>query len=337
MNINKTTLQKALEIVKPGLSNKEIIEQSTSFAFIKGRVVTYNDEISISHPVEGLEIEGVIKADKLYPFLTKLKKDELELSIEGNEVVIKSGRSKASLALESEIKLPLIDGMTSLKWKPLPEEFLKLVSFVLPACSRDMSKPVLTCVHISKEGVIEASDSFRIARSESGSTLPVNEFLLPATSAINMVKLKPTKIAEGKGWIHFKTEAGTVISCRTFEDSFPDTKPYVEVEGVELTFPKTIIEIIDRAQVFAKQEFVLDESVTITIEKNKFKIKSEAEGGRYEETVNTTYDGDTIEFIISPYLLRGILTETLDCIASDTKLRFEGSNWVYITCLKNKN
>ena len=63
MQINRQNLQKALEIVKPGLSNKEIIEQTTSFAFIDGKVVTYNDEISICHPVEGLTLEGAVKAD----------------------------------------------------------------------------------------------------------------------------------------------------------------------------------------------------------------------------------------------------------------------------------
>ena len=48
MKINKKELQEALERVKPGLASRELIEQSTSFAFMRDRVVTYNDEISIS-------------------------------------------------------------------------------------------------------------------------------------------------------------------------------------------------------------------------------------------------------------------------------------------------
>ena len=48
MKLNKADLQRALEIVKPGLANKEMIEHSTSFAFINGKVITYNDEISLS-------------------------------------------------------------------------------------------------------------------------------------------------------------------------------------------------------------------------------------------------------------------------------------------------
>ena len=51
MKINRLILQKALETVKPGLANKEMIEQATSFAFMKDKVVTYNDEISISYQI----------------------------------------------------------------------------------------------------------------------------------------------------------------------------------------------------------------------------------------------------------------------------------------------
>jgi len=77
MNIQKEQLKKALETVKPGLAGKEIIEQSTSFAFMGDRVVTYNDEISISHPVEGLNLTGAIRAEELYQLLSKLKREEI--------------------------------------------------------------------------------------------------------------------------------------------------------------------------------------------------------------------------------------------------------------------
>ena len=72
MKINKVELQEALEKVKPGLASRELIEQSTSFAFMGDRVVTYNDEISISHPVKNLDVTGAVKAQTLYAFLNKI-------------------------------------------------------------------------------------------------------------------------------------------------------------------------------------------------------------------------------------------------------------------------
>ena len=50
MKINKSELQEALAKVKPGLASKDLIEQATSFAFMDGRVVTYNDEMFPSSP-----------------------------------------------------------------------------------------------------------------------------------------------------------------------------------------------------------------------------------------------------------------------------------------------
>ena len=64
--IKRAELKEALETVKPGLASKEIIEQSTSFAFMGDKVVTYNNKISMSHPVKGLDITGAVKADEMY-------------------------------------------------------------------------------------------------------------------------------------------------------------------------------------------------------------------------------------------------------------------------------
>jgi len=107
MEIKRTDLIDALAIVKPGLASKEFIEQSTSFAFVAGRVITYNDEISISQPIEGIDFEGAIKADELYQLLSKLKADVIDLSINDAEITIQCGKISAGMTLQEEIKLPL--------------------------------------------------------------------------------------------------------------------------------------------------------------------------------------------------------------------------------------
>ena len=333
MNISKKTLQEALEIVKPGLASKEVIDQSTSFAFIKGRVVTYNNEISISHPVEGLELEGAIPAENLYKFLSKIKKDEIELEVDGNEIVITSGRSKAGLTLQTEVKLPLEEVSGRKRWKEMPENLIKSLSFAMTCCSRNLSTPVLTCVNVSKN-TVEASDGFRIVQCTLKGEMPLNTFLLPSTSVLQVVKLKPTAFAESEGWVHFKTEAGTEISCRVFEDKFPEVASHLKVEGIELVFPKTIDEVLDRAGVFAKRDNMLDENITITLENRKLIVSSKSEEGWFEEDVNVHYEGDKIEFNITPYLLKSILKETQSSILGNNKLKFSGEDWEYMTALR---
>lgn len=335
MKINKKQLLDALETVKPGLANREQIEQSTSFAFLGNRVVTYNDEISISAPVTGMEITGAIQADNLYKFLGKIKKEEIELEVKGNEIVITSGKSKAGLTLQSEIKLPLNEDIAEKSdWNILPENFLQGVKFVVSACGKDMNRPVLTCVHVSQKGFVEACDNFRIAKYTLGGEMPLDTFLMPSTSVLTMHKLQPTQISEGKGWVHFKTEEGVVFSCRVFEDAYPDTKAFFNIQGEKVTFPKTIEEVLDMAGVFAKRDNVMDETVNITISDKRLKVSSKSETGWFEEEVNMAYEGENLSFDVTPHLLKQILSETLACVVGKSKLEFEGESWAYITMLR---
>jgi hypothetical protein len=335
MIVNKDQLQKALEIVKPGLANKEQIEQSTSFAFIKGRVITYNDEISISHPVKGLNLEGAILAENLYKFLTKIKKEEIELELVDNEIVLTSEKAKAGLLLQTEIKLPLKEEIAEKsQWHPLPENFVHDVAFSMTVCTKDMSRPVLTCVHVTKAGYIEASDSYRIVRCDLGSPMPVNTFLLPSISAVEVVKIKPIEVASGRGWVHFKNEEKTIMSCRIFEDKYPPTTGFYTEEGVRVILPKTTEEILGRAQVFSKRDHLLDEEISITIENKTFLMESRSDTGWFKENVPIKYDGDLIRFEITPYLLKGILSETREFKYAKDKLTFRGERWFYASMLR---
>ena len=336
MKINKIELQDALEIVKPGLASKEVIDQSTSFAFINGRIVTYNDEISISHPVKGLEIEGAITAEQLYKLLNKITKEEIDVTISEKEVVLEAGRIKAGLVLQSEIILPL-DAINEIsKWKKLPVNFSEAINFVAPSASTDMSNQILTCVHVCKKGWIEASDGLCITK------YMIDElqytFLLPANTAMIVAKMQPYKIAEGKGWIHFKTKEGTILSCRILEqDSFPDTKDLFNVKGIKLTLPKEIKSILERAAIFAKRDSILDEFIEVLLTKKKLKIKATSSAGWFQEEASFDYKGDEVIFTISPHLLRGVLSKTLDCTLSKDKMKFVGTDWIYVTVLaKNK-
>jgi len=339
MQINKKDLQEALEIVKPGLANREVIEQTTSFAFMEERVVTYNNEISISHPIKDLKIKGAIQADKLYALLSKVKKDIIDITTEGNEIILSSGRMKAGLTLQSEIKLPLED-IPKIKegWKDLPENFIKCLRFAMSACGKDMSRPILTCVHINKNGYMEASDNLRIIQCRLSSELPVKTFLIPASAAVDVVKLNPIRIAkEQEGWVHFQTEMGTIISCRIFgKDKYVSTSSRMEVkQEQEIIFPGIIQEVLDRAIVFAKRDYILDEIIEISLENRRLKLRSFFDEGWFEEEINIRYTGDPISFSITPYLLKDILSESSKCIISKEKIKFEGDDWIYVATLRN--
>jgi DNA polymerase III sliding clamp (beta) subunit (PCNA family) len=323
--MKKENLLQALEIVKPGLASREIIEQTNAFAFIKGRVVTYNDEISLSHPVTGLDITGAVQAEELYQLLRKIKKDEIEITVNDNEITINAGKAKAGLVLQQEIKLPLQEVDTHSDWHKLPENFTKPLRFAVAACSHDSSQPILKSVHVNQKGYIEGSDNFRVTRYTLAKRLSVKTFLIPATSVREVIKLNPAEIAEGTGWIHFRTAEGTTLSCRVYEETFPDTTPFLSVEGVEINFPKTIMDIIERAAVFTEND------VYVSLKDKRITISSKSDTGWFKEEANAVYDGEPVEFSIVPGLLKDILSETQHCVYNGSVLKFEGENWVYVS------
>jgi DNA polymerase III sliding clamp (beta) subunit (PCNA family) len=335
MKINKQELQTALDLVKPGLASKELIEQSTSFAFIDGCVKTFNDEISVSHPIKDLQLEGAVKAEEFYKLISKIKKDEIEMDITNSEIHFKASRTKAGLTLQNEILLPIESIGKRGKWMELPEDFLRYLSLAMGACGRDMSQPILTCINVQQDSKIIGSDSYKMMICEMEMEMPVDSFLLPAAAALDVLKLKPVKIAEGDGWIHFQTKEKTEISCRIFEDEYPDISPFEMVEGISLSFPKSMQEILERAWVFAKRDHILDEQITITFAENRMKVKSKSETGWIEDEVNVKYDDTPVEFSITPYLLQDILKETNEFILSDNALKFEGEGWQYISALRH--
>ena len=333
MKIKTKDLLEALEIVKPGLATKEQIAQTTAFAFMGDRIVTYNDEISISHPVEGLEIKGAIQAEELYSLLKKITKDEIDITLSANEIILKSGRIETGFTLHQEIKLPLDEIDVIGTWQKVPSGFLKGLKFVIPCCSKDMSNPVLTCVHINEAGFIEASDGFRLVQyALKDAEMPT--FLIPAMSAIEVLKLEPSELSKTNSWVHFRSEFGTIISCRIFTDKFPNTTPHFKVKGEKITFPTSLPEVLNRAVVFSKRDHFIDENVDIDIIEDKIKVSSKSDSGWFKEILNIKYDNTPLAFSVAPQLLLGILSETSEGTIGEKSLKFQNEDWQYISMLK---
>ena len=336
MKINKTDLQKALEKVRPGLANKEIIEQSTHFAFMGNRVVTYNDEISISCQVPNLDLTGAVSAQELYTFLSRIKVEEIEAEITENEIRLKTGKSTAGLVLHSEIRLPLQEMGDIEEWHTLPEGFMEALSFCRFSCSKDMSRPILTCVHVG-DNYMESSDNIRFTyRGLPDGDVPVPEFLIPGTTIQELNRYKVAEIATSKGWIHFRTADKTVtFSCRIFEDNYPNTESILELteEPVKINLPKDLPEVLDRASVFAKAQFDADTMITVTLKDRKILIEAKNDAGWFEEELPIRYKDDPIKFVINPAFLSEMLGKTKSCMISGNKIKFgaeEKEGWTHI-------
>jgi DNA polymerase III sliding clamp (beta) subunit (PCNA family) len=337
MKIEKDKLQEALTKVKPALASREMIEQSTSFAFMGDRVVTYNDEISISHPVEGLDITGAVTAKALYDFLGKVKRKEIDIECDEDQVKIVAGKSKAGLVFEREIKLPVEAVGKIGKWKSLPTDFITALKFCHPCCSKDMSRPVLTCVHVNGASV-QGSDGYQIAVYNVLDEVAGLQFLIPSSSVRELIKYDVKSIAKGEGWIHFKTEDDTIFSSRIFDGEFPDVSPHLKVKGVKVEFPKQIVPILERARVFANGGMAQDMPMALVeIEEGKVKVSSKDESGWFEEEANIKYEGDPIKFSANVEFLINVLNRVQACVVSKSAIRFAGENWTHVVAMQSED
>lgn len=340
MKVSTKELLDALSVVKPGLANKEILDQTTSFAFLNGKVVTYNDEISISHPLT-IDFEGAVKAEELYGLLGRINKDEVMITGGETELSVSAGKVKAGIRLETEIRLPLKDITTKMVKLPNPKQFCEFVGMAMRTCSNDTSQPKLTCVAIQESGLIMGSDGYRIVYCQ-GEALPFKSFLLPARNAAEAVKINPTSVSVEKAWVHFKNSKGTIVSCRKMDESY---MPEDAIQSIlkfnvigKVEFPQRIDQMLDRVYQFAKRASFIDELVEVEITAGKLTLKANTEdtGSWIKESALVTTD-KSVQFIITPSLFKDVMGITRIGVFDKgmQKMKFKGAGWQYVLLLRD--
>jgi len=331
MSLKRLELITALEEVKPGLANKDIIAQSTSFVFTKNSITTFNDEISVFKPFKS-GIEGAVRANELYSLLGKIKDEDIETEVTAGELIIRGKKSEAGIKLEADILLPLDEvDIEHTDLIPLPENFIHAITIASNCAAKDLSKPHLTCLHIDGPCVV-ASDDFRIIRVDFTDEVDSDPILLPASVVKFLGKYKVKSLSHSSGWAHFHTEDGLIFSARVLAGNFPEVDQFLKVEGKELQFPVEVLGMLDRAGIFTADSTNGD-FVTITVENRQMMIRGEGDYGWLKETANCKYKGEKFEFCVDPSFIKEILKDLRKCIVGENALLFEGDNFVHVVAL----
>lgn len=323
MKINRQELLDTLSLIKPGLANNDIVEQSTHFIFEAGEIYTYNDQITISHQLE-TDFDGIaIQAGSFYKLLEKLKEPEIDCEIDANKLTIKSGKTKAAIAIEKEIKIPAIT--LPEEWIELPNNFNKAVKFSLFSVSNDMTRLALTCLNIDEDYVLSC-DNYRATKYKLDNEVE-EQFYLNGSAARILIRYEPTDYAIDDAWIHFTNEAGTIFSCRKMEIDYPDILPLFDVKGDELELPEDLIETIDRVGVFVSAEFDHDKFIELNFQKNKLICKSKGNTGWVEEEVKIKWGAEPITIKIHPDHFMDILKHLQNVVIGERSFLFSGANF----------
>lgn len=338
MKINRNDLLDSLKKVQPGLAAKEIIEQSQCFVFSDGELITYNDEIMISCPCTVAEkITGAVRAEELFALLSKIKDETIEIVVKDDELQVISKRSKAGIPFSADIELPFdelqLPGDDD--WIPLPESFAEGIWKCSVTASRDMTKPVLTCIHLNGRS-IESSDDYRITSFQMPGKRKVfkDPVLLPATSARELARYVPTEYGLTQGWAHFTNEDGVIFSSRVFhEEEYPDVGQFLEVEGKPVDIPDGMEAVLERAGIFSKAEIAEDESIEVAIGTKAMTISGEGDHGWFVEEIPIKRKGKNIRFRINPSFFKDLIDLHPKITVGEDRIRIETENFVHVVSL----
>ena len=341
MKTNRPRLLDQLNQLKPGLAAKELIEQSTCFVFTGGRAYTYNAEIAVSIPTEIENIEGAVPAKELISLLQKSDNDDVDLEMTDAGLVIKSGRYKSTLTVQSEIRLPINEIQTPDKWQKLPEDFIEAVNVCLFSVSKDtLIKPQMNCIHCSVS-YAESGSGHRLTRCCYASEKMERDILIPENAATALCSFAPSHYATSNGWLHFRC-ASTLFSCRTYaEDSYPNLSQHFEETESETTtfsFPEDMQSILDRANVFADIDkgTYSKNSVTVALSEKEMLVTTKGNSGFYEEAIPIQFSGEPMSFKISLfYLLEFLKRRSPISVMVDTKkMRLTSGGLTHIIALQ---
>lgn len=362
MRVNREELLKAIQTVSPGITSKELTEQSSCVAFRDGRIWTFNEEIACYAASPLGDFAGAIVAKPLIDLLSRMEDTEIEVMTNPENTLLrirkaddgnKKQRRMAEMAMQAEVLLP-IDAIEKPEvWHPLDQaEFANAVRLTAACASTNPKEFVYSCIHIKGDtedgqpGFLESCDRLQIGRWPMSIKLEHSaEVLVRAVSLAEIACLKIVEIAETGSWLHFRNADGVVLACRKFIDNFADLTPFIDKQGAsKLTLPQTLDGILGRAAIFTQAASVGSfvhvkltpaTEVVMGSPRGTLTISGSGPTGRYIEHVEVVYDGPATEFIINPALLLELAKKSSDCWILPGKLFVDSTTFYYFTCTED--
>lgn len=336
MKVNRETLLRSLNVVRPGLADKKaIIEQSDCAVLLNGEALSFNDELCCRAPT-GLDksFKGAVSAKELTDLLTKMEGlEEVDVTQEDGHLLVKGKRESAGIRTETEITLPYDAVEKPKTWKRLPDHFLEAINIVQTCASNDETQTVLVHVHLTPKWV-EACDRIQVARYRIKTDLS-QECLVRKESIQHITNLDVTEFSETDAWLHFRNPDGMILSCRRYLEEYKDVSDFLKVEEAStLVLPKTLTEATEKAEIFSSQS--ADENLLlIELRPDRLELCGRGVKGWYKKSHKISYGGEPMSFLIAPSLLREIVTRHNECLIAPNpgRLKVDGGKWVYVSCL----
>lgn len=324
---NRQLLLAALESVSAGLASKEMVQQGSCFVFSKGRIHTFNDEVSASIK-SPIQLEGAIAAAPFVDLLSRLAEDEIGLEKADGEIRLFGKGKKAGVRMENDVLLPIDSVDIPTEWKPVPEGFAEAVSIVKSCASSEASQFVLTCIHIHPE-YLEACDRFQISRYPVATGV---ESLVRAQSLAHMVSIGAQEICLTDSWVHFRNPSDLIMSFRRYLEDYQNLDGFLSQEDTEpIVLPGGLEDVVNKTSIFSKDNSRGD-MVLVDLQHDTIIFEGRGATGWYKEKKNVAYSGPPVKFLIAPKLLLEVASKSNECRVGAGKLCITTQKFRYVTC-----
>lgn len=334
--VSTKELLAALKAVKPGLDKQGTVEQMDHFIFTGDSVITYNDKICVSHPID-TDIRCSVNAEDLFNIVNKIKESEIDMEFEGNILSLETETTEAAIASDiSEAKaedMISILGIEDLDWEPLHDDVIKGIDLCRFSVARDRTKGVITCVGI-KDNRVLSSDNIRVSMFEGDEDIEMPEILLPGPAANELVKFKPTHYCLTESWVHFLTEDEATFSSRVVTGQYPPAEKFFKIDTPnKLKLPDGLIDTVEGVTAMCVGESEAEKNVTVKIDDGMLVVQAKKERGWVTKKMEVPYKGDTILFGINPYFLSEVLRMTQHMLLGKNRAIFRSANFRHLISL----
>jgi len=335
MEFDVKELVRTLKMVMPGLGGKSVIEQANHFVFTPKRIVTFNDQICVSHPFPCGDITPFsAPSDELFSILSGIKEEEIEVTISEGKMKIETESTTAEISIKEEghifSNIKFLDDIEITVREEIPEGFIEGVKLCLFSVSRDITRGFLSCVSINEDSVL-SSDDCRISWYKMKGKM--RSVLIPLVSASKLIQYEVKQFIIDSSWIHFFTEDNVVFSSRILSDEFPECAEAFEVEGVNLSLPKEMKDAITSTSIFSEGMTELDRVISIDVKKGKISCKSENQTGKLIKKMKIDYDGPEFSFYANPFFMSQVLEHLTKITVGKSKALFSSGSFLHVMAL----
>jgi DNA polymerase III sliding clamp (beta) subunit (PCNA family) len=346
MKLERKLLLDALNMVKPALATKDLIEELSHCWFDGEYVMAYNDaELGIQVELE-TPFKGGIRGSLLLGLLhnSRAKEITLEEADEGT-MLLKAARTRATLSVldyeRCPWKFPEIDPKKA--YEITNQDFIPALERVLIATGKDTSVPETMGVTI-KAGdgkiVLYATDSSNVIATESIDTKSTRwdgTRIVPKAFCEEFLSL-----CSDKGRIEFRKDSvvgqtpdnvqiyARLVHTRKpldFEDMIGKHSKFTKEAKFET--PERLSLALDRMSVLF--EGLINEKMKVTLGQGKMRLEAKVEGrGELKDSVVIPDNVPELEFWTEPAFIRRALDLTTHMVCSEDSVRMSGGRFVYL-------